>query len=282
MSLSDRVRSLKEGTPAAAKAEPAAAHDDSAKEGFKELPKYIGEVKKLLVMANELKIDASASKALINKAVAAGKSRDLENAIKFVKDGKSGLERDIRSSILSKLRTLETALSIEKKSGRDVSRFENSVGEIRKSMDIADFQTACDTLKKVEEEMLRTTTTNISQVELESVSCALVDAEYLQLNVSEARSLYDLAIQAKDDPVKSSQCSKQATEVLNRILPSYIAGEMRKAKITLREIKMMNVDISTPVNLLKEANDHVLNGDYSAALGAVKKFREFVDRAQGQ
>ena len=285
MSLSERVMSLKQGTPGVpgvTKAEPAPAPVDAVKEGFKELPKYIGEVKKLLVLANELRIDASTSKVLINKAVAAGKTRDLENAIKFVKEGKAGLERDIRSSILSKLRTIETALSIEKKSGRDVSATEHSISEIRKSMEMTDFQTASDTLKKVEEEMMKSSTTNISQVELESVSCALVDAEYLHLNVSEARSLFDIAAQAKDDPLKSSQHSKQATEVLNRILPSYIASEMRKAKITLREIKMMNVDISNPVNLLKEANDHVLNGDYCAALGAVRKFREFVDRAQGQ
>jgi len=290
-SISDRVKSLKEGTvPAdkpvqqspAGKPAQVPAPDGAVKEGYKELPAYIGEVKKLLITANSLKIDVSTSKALINRAVSAGKSRDLENAIKLVREGKAGLEKDIRITMLSKLRTLETALSLEKKSGKDITSMERALNESRKSIEVADFQSAVDAMQGVESQLLSTSTANISQVELEAVSCAIADADALHLNVSEAKTLYNAAMQAnaQKDAQRSSQLSKQATDALNRVLPSYIAAEMRKAKVTLREIKMMNVDISNPVNILKEANDHVLTGNYCAALGAIKRFKDFVDRAQ--
>ena len=264
--------------PAASSADPDAAKRDA----YKELPQYIGDVKKLLILASELKLDVSTSKAQINKAVTAGKTRDLDNAIRLVKEGKAGLERDIRATLLQKVRTLETALSLEKKSGREMAAQEHSLKEIKTTMELNDFQNASEEIKKVEAQMLRSSTTQISQVEIETVSCAIGDAESLNLNVSEARGIYQAALSAAEsnDAAKSSQLSKQALDALNKILPSYIAGEMRKAKVTLREIKMMNVDITLPVNLLKEANDNVLVGDYCAALGSIRKFREFVDRAQ--
>jgi RNA polymerase subunit RPABC4/transcription elongation factor Spt4 len=315
-SISDRVKSLRETAPAPQKpapetAQPAPQQDpkiapqpiaqptvqptpqpplhsappaseDEKRDGYKELPRYIGEVKKLLLLANELKLDVSTSKAMINKAVTAGKTRDLDNAIKLVKEGKAGLERDIRTAMLTKLRTLETALSLEKKAGKNVSLLEHALDDIKKSMEIADFQIASDEMKKLEEQMLSSSTSKISQVELDTISCALIDAESLHLNVSDAKSLYNAAINAnaQNDAQKSSMLSKQASESLNKLLPSFIASEMRKAKITLREIKMMNVDITAPVNLLKEANDHVLHGDYCAALGSIKKFKDFISKAQ--
>lgn len=318
-SISDRVKSLKESAPAVQKPMPEVAKpapqastpqaappqavtqpasqpapqspmhpvptpvsEEAKHEGYKELPRYIGDVKKLLLLANELKLDVSTSKALINKAVTAGKTRDLDNAIRLVKEGKAGLERDLRTALLTKLRTLETALSLEKKTGKNVASLEHVVDEIKKSMEIGDFQIVSDEMKKLEEQMLSSSTSKIPQVELDTISCALIDAESLHLNVSEAKSLYNAAINAsaQNDAQKSSQLSKQATESLNKLLPSFIASEMRKAKITLREIKMMNVDINAPVGLLKEANDYVLHGDYCAALGAIRKFKEFVSKAQ--
>lgn len=293
--IADRMKSLKEGVPApktqtdAAPTHPVPQKPETvqpathAQEGYKELPHYIGEVKKLLILANELKIDVSTSKALINKAVTAGKTRDLDNAIRLVKEGMSGLERDIRATLLQRIRTLDMALSIDKKSGRDVTGLEHSISEIKKSMEVNDFQIASDEIKRVETQISSSPTATMSQVELESIERALSDADYLNLNVSEAKTLYQSALKAieSNDGKNSSLMSKQAMDILNRQLPSFIASEMRKAKVTLREIKMMNVDITSPVNQLKEANDYVLQGDYCAALGAIRKFREFVDKAQG-
>ena len=262
--------------PVVSKAQP--DPDAAKKESYKELPRYIGEVKKLLILANQMKIDISSSKALINKAVTAGKKRDLENAIKLVKEGKAGLERDLKMAMVNKLRTFQNAIAMERKTGKDVSVLEMAVENIKKSMDAGDFQTASDEMKKIEGQMASTVSTSLPKAELEIIGKTLEDAMALHVNVDEAKSLFDEANVSidLDDNERASEMAKKATESLTRILPGYIAGEMRKAKITLREIKMMNVDITGPVNILKEANNYVREGDYCEALSSIKDFKDFI------
>ncbi|MCK5310179.1 MAG: hypothetical protein KAJ64_05980, partial [Thermoplasmata archaeon] len=252
------------------------------KESYKELPRYIGEVKKLLILANQMKIDISASKALINKAVTAGKKRDLDNAIKLVKEGKAGLERDLRTAMINKLRAFQNAIALEKKAGVDVSVLEMSVENIKKSMDASDFHTAKDEMKKMESQMASSTSSSLPKAELELIGKTLDDAMALHVNVAEAKSLFDEAKVSidLDDNERASEMAKKATESLTRVLPGYIASEMRKAKITLREIKMMNVDITQPVNILKDANNSVREGDYCEALSSIKDFKDFISQAK--
>ncbi|MDO9536773.1 MAG: zinc ribbon domain-containing protein [Thermoplasmata archaeon] len=250
------------------------------REAYKELPRYIGDVKKLLLLANEMNIDVSTSKALINKAVTAGKTRDMDNAIRLVKEGKGGLERDIRGIMLTKLRTLETALGLEKKAGKNVQAMEHTLEDIKRSLEVSDFQSASGEMKKLEEVMTKSTTSKLSQVELDSIGQAIKDAESLNLSIADIKAIYEEAKKiATTDSQRSVQLTKQASESLNKMLPSYIASEMRKAKVALREIKMMNVDINAPVNMLKDTNDRVLAGDYCSALGLIKNFKDFVNKA---
>ena len=252
------------------------------KESYKELPRYIGEVKKLLMLANEMKIDISASKALINQAVTAGKKRDLVNAIKLVKEGKAGLERDLKSFMINKLRTLQNAMLLEKKAGKDVSAMESNIEEIKKSMDAGDFHAANISIKEIESQMASSVSSALPQAELEIIGKTIEDAVTLHINISEAKSLYDEAKMAVDldDNEKASELAKKASENLTRVLPGYIASEMRKAKVALREIKMMNVDISQPVNILKEVNNYVKDGDYCEALSSIKDFKDFVNQSK--
>lgn len=269
-------------TPGPQVIKPAPDSEAAKKESYKELPRYIGEVKKLLMLANDMKIDISASKDLINQAVTAGKKRDLENAIKLVKEGKAGLERDLKSSMINKLRTLQNAVLLEKKSGNDVSAMESSIEEIKKSMEAGDFHAANNSIKQIESQMASSVSSALPQAELEVIGKTLDDATALHINIDEAKSLYDEAKMAVDldDNEKASELAKKAGESLTRILPGYIASEMRKAKVTLREIKMMNVDITQPVNILKEANNSVKDGDYCEALSSIKEFKDFVTQSK--
>ena len=308
LSFAERMKAMKDGTLGGSKPEPAPTKPEvplpaeqttdtgpearikkpttytetAKKSSFKELPVYISEVKKLLMLANELKIDISSSKALINQAVTAGKKRDLENAIKQVKEGKAGLERDLRSSMINKLRTLQNAVRLEKKAGKDISAMESDIEEIKKSMDAGDFYTASDSIKRIESQVASSVSSALPQAELEVIGKTLEDAVALRINIDEAKFLYDEAKMAVDQEnnEKASELAKKAGESLTRILPGYIASEMRKAKVTLRELKMMNVDISQPVNILKETNNYVKDGDYCEALSSIKEFKDSVSQSE--
>jgi predicted negative regulator of RcsB-dependent stress response len=176
---------------------------------------------------------------------------------------------------------MESALVLEQKAGKDVRSQQASLTEAKNSLEANDFTAASGALKILEASMMKTSSSTMTAAELDTISCAIQNSDFLRLDIGEAKSLYEKAKVAasQNDSQNSLQLTKQAMESLNRILPSYIAGEMRKAKVSLREIKLMNVDIAAPVQMLKEANDHVSKGDYCSALAHIKSFKEFVQKA---
>ena len=268
------------GTPAPAK--PAEEPEEAAAEKFKELPKLIGQVKKLLALAKENEIDISKSKALINRAVTAGKQRDLETAVNLVKKGMDGLSQELRANLMVKVKTLTSAVSLGKKAGKDVSTIDRILTDIRKSIEAKDFITAANDIKRAEKLVEGVSAATLPKAELSTLEKTIEDATSLHVNISEARGLYEKAKNAAEDNDNETvmRLTKEINDSLMKVLPAYIASEMRKAKISLREVKMMNIDITKPVEILKKANSHVRDGDYGEALHSIKDFKEFLTKLQ--
>jgi hypothetical protein len=252
-------------------------------EKYKELPKLIGDVKKLLSLAKESGIDITAHKALVSQAVSASKKKDLNTAIKLMVDGKTALEKDLRGIIMGKQRTFSSAVSLARKGGKDTTGIERVLDSIKKAVEADDYHTAMSEAKRAENVVESLSgATAITQVEIEVIERTIQDALALNVNVAKAQSLYEEAkiATANKDREKVSVLTKEINESLMKILPRYIAKEMREAKSDLRDIKMMNIDITKPVDILKKANNSVKDGDYSAALHSIKEFKEFVDKMQ--
>lgn len=252
-------------------------------EEFKELPRLIGEVRKLLVVAKDCGIDITKSKMLISRAITSSKNKDLTSAVRLVKEGKLGLVNDLRTYTMTKHRTLTNTLSLARKGGKDITNIERILDNIRKCVGADDYLTALSELKRAEEmaEGLSGGTV-LSEVEVDVIARILEDAMLLNVNVSEAKTLFEQVKRASEtrDTARISSLSRDINDSLMKILPRYIANEMRKAKADLRDIKMMNVDISHPVDILKRANDSVRDGDYGTALHAMKEFKDFLGKLQ--
>lgn len=302
MSFADRMRALKdegEGPKATPTASKAGRQTDSAKatpfsprpehrtipgreDKYKELPKLIGHVKRLLSIAKESGIDVAKSKALISEAVSASKKKDLENAIRMIKEGKTALEKDLRTLILGKHRTFYSAVSLAKKGGKDTSSIERLLDNIKKSVEANDYSNAVGEVRRAEGmvEGLSGASAIITQAEIGAIERTIRDALSLNVNVSKAQDLLGDVKKAaeKDDEAKVTELTREINESLMKILPRFIAKEMRDAKADLREVKMMNIDIGKPVEILKKANNSVQDGDYSAALHAIKEFKDFMGK----
>lgn len=300
MSFADRMRALKDDGDAprdkAAPAKPgkgeapkrplvktgADAKTPSKAASFEELPKLIGHVKRLLSLAKEADIDVTKSKALISQAVSASKKKDLDNAIKIIKEGKMVLEKDLRTLIMGKHRTFNSAVSLAKKGGKDTSSIERILSNIKKSVEANDYSTAMGEVRRAEGlvESLSGASAIITQAEIGSIERTIRDALSMNVNVSKAQDLFEEMKKAveKKDSDKVNELTREINESLMKILPRFIAKEMRDAKAELREIKMMNVDISKPVEILKQANNSVQDGDYSSALHAIKDFKDFIGK----
>jgi len=288
-SFADRMKTLKGDPPTtgpggkqeAETPSSKTAAKGSVKEEYKELPTLIGEVKILLALAKEHQIDISKNKMLIAQAVSASKKKDLAKAIKLIKEGKNGLGKDLRTATMGKHRTMVTATSIAKKGGQDVTEIQKVLENVRKSVEVSDFQAANSELKRAEV-MVETLSgkSTITQVKIESISGIIEDALALGVNIAESKDLYERATEASEagDVATVTSLAKDINDKLMKILPRYIANEMRRAKSDLREIKMMNVDISKPVDILKVANNAVKDGDYGSALHAIREFKELIEK----
>lgn len=303
MSFADRMKAMREGGTPSQPAKPGTTTKPTSvgatqfasqltqtkhgvltkEEEFKELPRLIGEVRKLLVVAKDCGIDITKSKMLISRAITSSKNKDLASAVKLVKEGKLGLVNDLRTYTMTKHRTLTNTLSLARKGGKDITNIERILENIRKCVGADDYLTALSEMKRAEDmaEGLSGGTA-LSEVEIDVIARIIEDALLMSINVTEAKGLYEQVRKASEagDMSKVSSLSKEINDSLMKILPRYIANEMRKAKADLRDIKMMNVDISHPVDILKRANDSVRDGDYGTALHSMKEFKDFLVKLQ--
>ncbi|MCK4758385.1 MAG: hypothetical protein KAS67_08035, partial [Thermoplasmata archaeon] len=254
----------------------------SLKKKYKELPKLISEVKKSLAVAKKCKIDVSKSRALINQAVAAGKNKDLESAVRLVEEGKAGIEKTISIYMDERIKALTMKVNEANSSGHTLPEATASIVKIKECLEADDYDSALieiettDTMLKetVGEELLD------AKTELKMIEATIKDAKVLSIELGSALALYEEAQKAADKGDWSSAAlySKQAMDSLNEILPSHIASQMKKAKTSLLEIKMMNIDITQPVEFLKSANIAVKEGKYHDALHCVRQFKDHLDK----
>lgn len=305
MSFADRMRALKEEgeeekpeiisakpsskeverktTEVTPESKPTTTPKSPKEEKYKDLPALIGEVKKLLVLAKESGIDVTKNKALVSQAVSASKKKDITTAIQLMKEGKTGLHNDLRGDVMGKYRTFASAVSLAKKGGKDTVGIERILESIKKAVEVNDYPTAMSEVKRAEGTVEGLSGASvITEVEIGEIEKTIQDAIALNVNVSKSQSLLEEVkkASANNDTEKVSELTKEINDNLIKILPRYIAKEMREAKADLRDIKMMNIDITEPVEILKKANNSVKDGDYSAALHAIKNFKDFINKIQ--
>ena len=244
---------------------------------MRQLPAMVAKIKEDFTLAKRLDVDVTNAKELINRAVAAGRSRDLKMAIELVSQGEAEVERVFTAHIAREIITIEKQAREVQSSGIDVagitaqiSKARSASGEKRWSEAVEALESARDGLGSMASEYFA------AQKGLSSIKTIIEDAAALKIDLGEGRTLYDDCLKAtvRRDWDTAKMLSEQCGEHFNRILPAYIANEMRKAKTKLLEVKMMNVSISKPVGHLKDANNQIKDGDYGTALHSIRQFRD--------
>ncbi len=252
------------------------------KEKYKELPKLIGTVKKYLAVAKKCKVDVTKSRALINQAVAAGKNKDLESAVRLVEEGKSGIENTISTYLDERLEDLNLKVEEVKSGGQVPPGALQNIEKIKASILANDFESALLEIERTEDILKETVGEDVldAKTELKRIMITIDDAKVLNIELGEVLALYNEAEKAVqlDDWSSAATFTKQAQENLNKVLPSHISASMKKAKTSLLEIKMMNIDISQPVEFLKSANVALKEGKYTTALHCVREFRDYLEK----
>jgi hypothetical protein len=244
---------------------------------MRQLPALVAKIKDDFNLAKRLDIDVGKAKELINRAVTAGRERDLKAAVELVSQGELEVERAFTSFITKEIVALEKQAKDIQSSGIDASGTISQIAKARSDSAAkrwAESVTALDqargTLNSIASEYFG------AQKGLTSIKTIMEDSTALRIDLGEARTLYEECLKAtvRRDWDTAKMLAEQCCEQANKVLPAYISNEMRKAKTKLLEVKMMNVSITKPVGHLKDANNQIKDGDYGAALHSIRQFKD--------
>ncbi|MFH0816992.1 MAG: zinc ribbon domain-containing protein [Methanobacteriota archaeon] len=265
-------------------AQPGAPRPAAGGDAMRQLPALVSKIKDDFSLAKRLDVDVTKAKDLINRAVTAGRERNLKLAVDLVSQGEGEVERSFTGFITKEVVTLEKQAKDVQASGIDVSGISAHIAKARTASGERKWAEAVTAL-----DLARGTLTSIAseyfgaQKGLSSIKTVIEDAAALRIDLGEGRTLYEDCLKAtvRKDWDTAKMLSEQCSEHFNKILPAYIANEMRKAKTKLLEVKMMNVNITKPVGHLKDANNQIKDGDYGTALHSIRLFRDAMTELEG-
>ncbi|MEK6838426.1 MAG: hypothetical protein AABY08_01640, partial [Candidatus Thermoplasmatota archaeon] len=120
---------------------------------YKELPRLVNEVKPMLLSAKQVGVEIEEPKRLINDAIAAGKRREIELAVRLVADAKSNLETAFTVHIAGQIQTLLGEVERAKATGSgDVPNIEHVVASAIDLLERGDFMPSSGKVAEAREE----------------------------------------------------------------------------------------------------------------------------------
>ena len=245
----------------------------------KELPRLVNEVKPLLLTAKKVGVDIGDEKELINEAIAHGKRRDVEAAVRLIRQARSQLEFAFKSQIAKRIEGVLVEAERAKATGAEVGAILNLCASATHAVEARDYATAADKVRAAKEEFdARSGGYSKARQELSTVRNLVADAKKLGMSLRDVDSYVsrgEAAMNAKNYD-QAAGLAVQARQALLKTLPEVLQKEMRKARNALLDMKVRGGDLTKPVGLLKQASIHLKREEYADAARFVRLFRDEV------
>lgn len=268
----ERVRARREARAAAEVKE-----EEDIRALYKNLPKLVNEVKPMLISAKKLGIDISHSRKLISEAIAAGKRRDIRNAVSLVKRSKSDIEEAFTEQIAGSIEGFRADVAYARTLGAEVDKIDDMIESAILSLENEDFEGSIKDLQsaKKEFESVGAGLTTAKDA-LEEASQIISDASLFGIDVSEAEHLYKEGTAALDrrEWDVASLFAKQSREKIVERLPATLTEEVKKARDVLLELKVRGGDLKRPIQILKKTSATLKDEKYIDALRLLKVFKK--------
>jgi spore coat polysaccharide biosynthesis protein SpsF (cytidylyltransferase family) len=243
------------------------------KEEFSEL---VNEVGPLLTLAKDYSIDTTATRRLIDKAVALGKRREIEPAVETMRECRGMLQQVITDRLERDIMYLENLEDVARKMGSDHETISSNIAESKERLAEKDFAAALELARSGKRQAEVLTGKYVEAHELyESLEKLILNSERFYLDVRESRKLLNEARDAGEtgDWNTMGILSRKGREELNKALPDMLAEELRKAKQSLLEAKAKGKDVTSMVKLLKDAGVSMKRGRHEEVLDRLIEFR---------
>ena len=274
-----RVREIKVAEPTPIVRPP---QSSASKDKGRDLARMVAEMKPLLALAREQEVDIGESKQLIDDAAIAGRERQIDKAIDLVQKSKTVLMSRLDSSLSQLINRLNDEIKIAREFGGDISRPTTYIQEVARARAAGDVEAAYVYADKVSKELLPITGRyNEFKKKLANLKDLIADCEVFIVDTKEARRLLVDATRAFEQKEfdKVDSHIKAATDSLYKTIPARMNEEMNKAKESLRDAKVRNVNITPMLTTLKSSVNLLKSGDYAQAIPEMREFREMMKKA---
>jgi len=250
---------------------------------YGELPKLVNAVKPLLLGAKAAKVDIAGERRLINEAIASGKARDIERAVRLVNQAKVRLEDAFAVQLADRAEALVGDLERARVYGGNLAPVVPFLSGALEPLEGGRYLEAADRLA-LAREMFETRATGYhrAQKALAAADALVEDARSFGIDVQDAARL---ALQGRDafarrDWEAAARFGGQEQDEVRKALPKALKEEMNRARNVLLEMKIRGVDLARPIGILKQASIHLKREEFAEALRYIRKYRQEVDIIQ--
>ncbi|MHC1679749.1 MAG: zinc ribbon domain-containing protein [Methanomassiliicoccales archaeon] len=246
-----------------------------------EFPRLVAEVKPLLIISKDYEVEVGEGRRLIDKAVQAGKQRDLATAVQMVKEARSSIKAALDERLVVEEGNLEKLVSIVSRSGIDPKEVSESLSSLRSLREEGDVEGALQAAAKGRKAAERSSGKYLEANDLvESLSRLIDICDQFYLDSREAKRMLHEAHDAGDhgDWGMMGILARKGREQLMRSLPEATKSEMRKAKNQLLDAKAEGKDVRTLVKVLKDAGVAMNRERHDQALERLADFKDELKR----
>ncbi|MCX6651646.1 MAG: zinc ribbon domain-containing protein [Methanomassiliicoccales archaeon] len=246
-----------------------------------EFPLLVAEVKPLLILSKDYEVEVGEGRRLIDKAVHAGKQRDLATAVQMVKEARTSIKVALDARMDGDLSSLERLAEVTAKSGSDPSEINEAMKGMKKLRAQGDTEGALQAAAKGRKAAERLSGKYMEALEMtESLSHLIDVCDRFYIDVREAKRMLREAHDAGEhnDWSMMGILARKGREQLLRSLPEVTKTEMRKAKNQLLDAKAEGKDVRTLVKILKDAGVAMNREKHGQALDLLSEFKNEVKR----
>jgi hypothetical protein len=249
-----------------------AALQKALREEFSEL---VGEVGPLMDLAKDFSIDTIATRRLIDKAVGLGKRREIDPAVRTMRECREMLVRSLADRLERDIMYLENLAEVARKMNSDHQAIEKVIGDTKERYAVRDFEGALNQARIGKRLAEQLTGKYVETHDLyETLEKLILNSERFYLDVRESRKLLNEAREAGEggDWTTMGILSRKGREDLDKALPEMLAVELRKAKQVLLDAKANGKDVTAMVKILKDAGVSMKREKYEEALERLTEF----------
>ena len=236
----------------------------------------MAEVKPLLTLAKDNDVDVSDARRLIDKAVHAGKERDIVSAVRYVKECQASLRSAIDARLNRETQYLEKLIDIAKSMGSDPTGIGEAIAKVKERRAQGDLPGALQESKEGKKAAERLTGKYIEANELaDELEKLIQGCERFYVDVRESRRLLTEARDAGEhgDWSMMGILARKGREEVLKTLPDILTSELKKARTQLLDAKAQGKDVSTLVKVLKEAGTATKVGKYEESVERLLEFK---------